>query len=80
MPKKLYTGIVVSDKMDKTAVVNVSRTFQHARYKKTVRKQKKYKAHDEQNQCKMGDKVTIVESSPISKDKRWEVIEVVERA
>ena len=80
MPKKQYTGVVVSDKMDKTAVVSVSRTFQHKRYKKTVRKQTKYKAHDEQNQCKMGDKVTIVESSPVSKDKRWEVIEVVERA
>jgi len=80
MPKKQYTGIVVSDRMDKTAVVAVSRLFQHAKYKKTVRKQTKYKAHDEQNQCKVGDKVTIVETSPRSRDKRWEVIEVVERA
>ena len=80
MPKKQYTGVVVSDKMDKTVVVSITRLYQHPVYKKTVRKQKKYKAHDEQNQCKMGDKVTIVESSPISKDKRWEVIEVVERS
>lgn len=80
MPKKQHTGVVVSDRMDKTAVVSISRLYQHPRYKKTVRTQTKFKAHDEKNQCKVGDKVTIVESSPKSKDKRWEVLEVVERS
>ena len=80
MPKKQHTGVVVSDRMDKTAVVAIQRLYQHPRYKKTIRQMTKFKAHDEQNLCKVGDKVTIVESSPKSKDKRWEVIEVVERA
>jgi len=80
MPKKQHTGVVVSDKMDKTVVVSISRLYQHSRYKKTVRTQTRFKAHDEQNNCKVGDQVTIVESSPRSKDKRWEVIEVVERS
>jgi len=80
MPKKQHTGVVVSDKMDKTVVVSISRLFQHPTYKKTVRTRTRFKAHDEQNVCKVGDTVTIVESSPKSKDKRWEVIEVVERS
>jgi small subunit ribosomal protein S17 len=80
MPKKQHSGVVVSDRMDKTVVVSVSRLYQHPVYKKTVRTKSRFKAHDEQNACKMGDQVTIVESSPKSKGKRWEVIEVVERA
>ncbi len=80
MPKRIFQGVVVSDKMDKTAVVSISRLYQHPRYKKIVRKKTKFQAHDEQNQCKVGDKVSIVEASPTSKNKRWAVIEVLERA
>jgi small subunit ribosomal protein S17 len=78
MPKKIYSGKVVSDKMDKTVVVAVTRTFQHPLYKKTVKKITKFKAHDEENKCQTGDKVRIIESRPLSKDKRWEVIKVME--
>jgi small subunit ribosomal protein S17 len=78
MPKKVYAGKVVSDKMDKTVVVAVTRTFQHPLYKKTVKKITKFKAHDEENKCKAGDTVQIIESRPISKDKRWEVIKIME--
>jgi small subunit ribosomal protein S17 len=78
MPKKVYSGKVVSDKMDKTVVVAVTRTFQHPLYKKTVRKITKFKAHDESNACKAGDTVQIIECRPVSKDKRWEVIKVME--
>jgi small subunit ribosomal protein S17 len=80
MPKKVYTGTVVSDKMDKTVVVAITRLFQHPTYKKTVKKVTKFKAHDEGNQCKVGDKVSIVESRPLSRDKRWTVLEILERA
>ncbi|HSW63771.1 MAG TPA: 30S ribosomal protein S17 [Dissulfurispiraceae bacterium] len=76
MPKKMYTGKVVSDKMDKTVVVAVTRTYQHSTLKKTVKRVTKLKAHDETNQCKIGDTVKIIESRPISKDKRWQVIKV----
>ncbi|KAF0177711.1 MAG: small subunit ribosomal protein S17 [Nitrospirae bacterium] len=76
MPKKMYTGKVVSDKMDKTVVVAVTRTYQHSTLKKTVKRVTKLKAHDETNQCKIGDTVQIIESRPISKDKRWQVIKV----
>jgi small subunit ribosomal protein S17 len=78
MPKKLYSGKVVSDKMDKTVVVAVTRTFQHPLYKKTVKKITKFKAHDETNQCKAGDTVQIIETRPLSKDKRWEVLKIME--
>lgn len=78
MPKKVYTGKVVSDKMDKTVVVSVTRTFQHPLYKKTVKKITKFKVHDEENKCKTGDTVKIIESRPLSKDKRWQIINVVE--
>ena len=77
MAKKIFTGTVVSDKMDKTVVVAVTRLFQHPSYKKTVKKVIKFKAHDEGNRCKTGDKVVIVESRPLSKDKRWRVSEVL---
>lgn len=77
MPKKVYTGKVVSDKMDKTVVVAVTRTFQHPLYAKTVKKITRFKAHDEENKCKTGDMVQIIESSPISRDKRWQVIKII---
>jgi small subunit ribosomal protein S17 len=77
MPKKIYTGEVVSDKMEKTVVVAITRLTQHPVYKKTVKKIAKFKAHDEENKCKKGDKVTIIEARPSSKDKRWKVLDIV---
>lgn len=79
MPKKVYTGEVVSDKMQKTVVVAVTRLTQHPLYKKTVRKIVKFKAHDEENKCQIGDTVSIIEARPVSKDKRWKVIDVRSR-
>jgi small subunit ribosomal protein S17 len=75
MPKRLLQGIVVSDKNDKTVVVNVERRFTHPILQKTVRRTKKYQAHDPENRFKVGDRVTIEESKPISKSKRWVVVE-----
>ncbi len=80
MPKKELVGRVVSDKMDKTVVVLVERRMPHPLYKKVVTKRKKYKAHDEHNACRVGDVVRIRESRPLSKEKRWVVIEIIERA
>jgi small subunit ribosomal protein S17 len=80
MPKKIYSAKVISDKMDKTVVVAITRLFQHATYKKTIKRVTKFKAHDEKNTCKVGDTVSIMESRPLSKDKRWTVIEVLESA
>jgi len=77
MPKRLLQGVVVSDKSDKTVVVDVERRFTHPLFKKTVRRTKKYQAHDAENQYKVGDRVTIEESKPISKSKRWVVVGVV---
>ena len=74
MPKRVLQGTVVSDKNDKTVVVKVERRFTHPVMKKTVRMTKKYKAHDETNALKVGDQVSIQESRPISKDKRWVVV------
>jgi len=74
MPKRILQGTVVSDKNDKTIVVRVERRFAHPLLQKTVRRSKKYKAHDENNQCKIGDTVSIQECAPISKDKCWTVI------
>ncbi len=79
MPKKVYTGEVISDSMKKTVIVAVTRLAQHPLYKKTIRKVIKFKAHDEEDKCQLGDLVTIIESRPISKDKRWKVIEIVSR-
>ncbi|MBI4698181.1 MAG: 30S ribosomal protein S17 [Nitrospirae bacterium] len=79
MPKKIHTGKVVSDKMDKTVVVVVERLTQHPLYRKTIKKVAKFKAHDEENKCKTGDMVSIVESRPLSKDKRWRVLEIVDK-
>jgi len=80
MPKKIYTGKVVSDKMDKTVVVAVTSLFQHPVYKKTVKKITKFKAHDEDNRCHLGDTVSIIESRPMSKEKRWTVLEIIDKA
>ena len=75
MPKRVLQGVVVSDKTDKTIVVEVERRYTHPLLKKTVRRTKKYHAHDEKNSFKVGDQVSIEESSPISKNKRWVVLE-----
>jgi len=74
MPKRILQGTVVSDKNDKTVVVLVERRFAHPIFQKTVRRSKKYKAHDENNQYKVGDAVSIQECAPISKDKTWTVV------
>jgi small subunit ribosomal protein S17 len=74
MPKRIMQGVVVSDKMDKSVVVNVERRTQHPLYKKFIRRSKKYVAHDENNACKEGDVVQIQECRPISKRKNWEVV------
>lgn len=71
MPKRILQGVVVSDKNDKTIVVRVERRFSHPLLKKTVRRSKRYQAHDENNQFKVGDNVSIQEGAPISKNKRW---------
>jgi small subunit ribosomal protein S17 len=78
--RKVLLGIVVSDKMEKTAVVTVERTVQHPIYGKTVKKSKKYKVHDEENVCGIGDQVKLIECRPISKDKCWRLLEVVRKA
>jgi small subunit ribosomal protein S17 len=78
--RKRLEGIVTSDKMEKTIVVEVATTKRHQRYGKVIRKIKKYKAHDEANECRTGDKVQIIESRPISRTKRWSVVSVLERA
>lgn len=74
MPKRILQGVVVSDKMDKTVVVKVERRIMHPIYKKFIRRSKKYAAHDEQNQFKIGDVVRIRECRPLSKSKTWEVL------
>jgi small subunit ribosomal protein S17 len=79
MPKKIYTGNVISNKMDKTVVVAVTRLTQHPIYKKTIKKIAKFKAHDEDNKCNKGDIVSIIESRPVSRDKRWKVMDIVRR-
>ena len=78
--RKTMTGIVVSDKMDKTVVVAVTTSTKHSMYNKTVKVTKKYKAHDEENACGMGDRVFIEECRPLSKDKHWNVVSILERA
>ena len=74
MPKRVMQGVVVSDKEDKTVTVRVERRFTHQRYKKVIRRSKKYAAYDESNACKIGDIVSIRECRPLSRRKRWEVI------
>lgn len=78
--RKVRIGTVTSDKMDKTITVAVETVKQHPLYKKTIRTSKKYKAHDEANQAKTGDIVKIMETRPVSKDKRWRLVEIVQKA
>jgi len=80
MGRKVLEGIVVSDKMDKTVVVKVERAFRHPLFGKTVKKTKKFMAHDEENSCNVGDRVLIEECRPLSRRKRWRVRKIVERA
>ena len=78
--RKTRTGIVVSDKMDKTVVVAIADNVQHPLYKKIVKRTVKLKAHDEKNECRIGDRVLVMETRPLSKDKRWRVVEIIEKA
>jgi small subunit ribosomal protein S17 len=78
--QKVRIGRVVSDKMDKTVVVAVERLVAHPLYKRRIRRTKKFKAHDEHNACRTGDTVKIVETRPLSKEKRWRVVEILSRA
>jgi small subunit ribosomal protein S17 len=80
MKNKIYTGKVLSNKMNKTVVVGITRLFQHPIYKKTVKKVSKFKAHDESNECVVGDIVKIIETRPLSKDKRWQVLEILNKS
>jgi small subunit ribosomal protein S17 len=77
---KERSGVVISDRMQKTVVVSLERTVMHTKYKKFLRRRTKVKAHDESNQCHVGDRVLIVECRPLSRDKRWRVSKVLERA
>jgi small subunit ribosomal protein S17 len=78
--RKQQVGTVVSDRMDKTVVVRVQTLKQHPLYKKVIRQARRFKAHDEANQCSTGDVVRIMETRPLSRDKRWRVVEIVEKA
>lgn len=78
--RKTRTGKVVGDKMDKTVVVAVERLVQHPVYKKSIKQTTKFKAHDEGNESHIGDTVKIMETRPLSKDKRWRVVEIIEKA
>ena len=78
--RKTRVGKVVSDKMDKTVVVPIIDNVKHPLYKKIIKRTVKLKAHDEENQCRIGDKVELMETRPLSKDKRWRVVNIIERA
>jgi small subunit ribosomal protein S17 len=78
--RKTRVGKVVSDKMDKTVVVAIIDNVKHPLYKKIIKRTVKLKAHDEENQCRIGDKVELMETRPLSKDKRWRVVNIIERA
>jgi small subunit ribosomal protein S17 len=78
--RKLRVGKVVSDRMDKTIVVSIERLVKHAVYGRYVRRRSKFKVHDEKNECRIGDTVRFMETRPMSKDKRWRFVEIVERA
>ena len=78
--RKTRVGKVVSDKMDKTVVVAVADRVQHPLYKKTVKRTYKLKAHDENNECGIGDTIKVMETRPLSKDKRWRLVEIIEKA
>ena len=78
--RKTRTGVVVSDKMDKTIVVAIKTKVRHPLYGKMVNRTRKFKAHDEKNECGIGDTVKIMETRPLSKDKRWRLVEIIEKA
>ena len=78
--RKTRVGMVVSDKMDKTVVVAIIDNVKHTLYKKIVKRTVRLKAHDEKNECRVGDRVEVMETRPLSKDKRWRVIEIIEKA
>ncbi len=78
--RKTRVGVVSSDKMDKTVVVSIKDKVRHPLYGKIINRTVKYKAHDEENSCGVGDKVLIMETRPMSKDKRWRVVEIIEKA
>ena len=78
--RKTRTGLVVSDKMDKTIVVAIEDNVRHPLYKKIIKRTVKLKAHDEKNECRVGDRVTVMETRPLSKDKRWRLAAIVEKA
>ena len=78
--RKTRVGIVSSDKMDKTIVVSIKDNVKHPLYQKIIKRTVKFKAHDENNECGMGDRVLVMETRPLSKDKRWRVVEIIEKA
>jgi small subunit ribosomal protein S17 len=78
--KREVSGTVISNKMDKTVVVQVERLVKHPLYKKYIRRRNKFRAHDKDNACQIGDRVTLIESRPLSKTKRWRVSQIVEKA
>ncbi len=78
--RKTRTGLVVSDKMDKTVVVAIIDNVRHPLYKKIVKRTVRLKAHDEKNECRVGDRVSVMETRPLSKDKRWRVVNIIEKA
>ncbi len=78
--RKTNVGRVVSDKMDKTIVVAIEDSVRHPLYKKIIKRTKKLKAHDENNECRVGDRVRVMETRPLSKDKRWRLVEIIEKA
>ncbi|MBC8585947.1 30S ribosomal protein S17 [Youxingia wuxianensis] len=78
--RKTRVGMVVSDKMDKTVVVAIQDNVKHPLYKKIIKRTSKFKAHDEKNECGIGDKVEIMETRPLSKDKRWRVVNIISKA
>jgi small subunit ribosomal protein S17 len=80
LSRKTRVGRVISDKMEKTVVVAVERLERHRLYKKTIRRTTKFKAHDENNECRVGDQVQIMETRPLSKDKRWRIVSVIKKA
>jgi small subunit ribosomal protein S17 len=78
--RKTRTGLVVSDKMDKTVVVAIIDNVRHPLYKKIVKRTVRLKAHDENNECRVGDRVSVMETRPLSKDKRWRLVDIIEKA
>ena len=78
--RKVFVGTVVGDRMQKTVVVSVARSYRHPEYNKLVRRRTKVKAHDEEQKCRVGDRVKIMETRPLSRDKRWRIVEIVQKA